>query len=139
MEIWKALDRLPGYEVSSTGKVRSSKLGLPKLLSVVENNVGYKLVCLYNNKKRINGYIHRLVAEAFIPTNLNIHLAHVNHIDKNTRNNNIDNLEWVHPIENMLHSTNAERYFLYQRLKIAVDNMTDENLKLLLETIENTQ
>lgn len=44
-------------------------------------------------------YIHRLVAEAYIP-NPNNELE-VDHIDGNTHNNCVDNLEWVSREENM--------------------------------------
>ncbi len=136
MEVWKPLERLPGYEVSNYGKVRSLKSGTAKLMSVAENNRGYLLCCLFSNKKRMTGYVHRLVAEAFIPTDLNIHLAHVNHKDKNPKNNCVENLEWIHPIENMLHRDNSDRYVLYQRLKIAADHLDDDSLSTLVEYSE---
>lgn len=43
--------------------------------------------------------VHRIVANAFIP-NPN-HLSEVNHIDKNTSNNNYTNLEWISKTENI--------------------------------------
>lgn len=47
------------------------------------------------NKK----YVHRLVAEAFVPNPYN--LEEVDHIDTNGLNNNADNLRWVTRSENM--------------------------------------
>ena len=44
MEIWKPVTKIPGYEVSNIGRVRSLKQKLPKLLKVATNNVGYDLV-----------------------------------------------------------------------------------------------
>lgn len=48
-------------------------------------------------KDKQNNYrkylLHRIVAEAFLPNPLN--LTEVNHIDANTANNNVSNLEWI--------------------------------------------
>jgi hypothetical protein len=128
IEVWKKLERFPGYEVSSQGRVKSHKLGKSKLMSIVENNKGYMLCCLFHNNKRYTSYIHRLVAEAFIPTKININFAHINHKDKNPKNNSIENLEWVSPIENLLHRDNSSRYCQYQELAELCDHMTDEQL-----------
>lgn len=43
--------------------------------------------------------IHRLVASAFIPNPNNY--PEVNHIDKNTTNNNYTNLEWIEKADNI--------------------------------------
>lgn len=56
--------------------------------------------------KRKRYFVHRLVAELFLPNPNN--LSQVNHIDGNKENSHISNLEWVSPAENQLHS----RYIL---------------------------
>ena len=133
MEIWKPVTKIPGYEVSNIGRVRSLKQKLPKLLKVATNNVGYDLVCLSNGKAKYTSYIHRLVAEAFIPTNLTLDNVHVNHRDKNPRNNNVENLEWTTRSENMFHRDDMTRYFKYQKLNKLCDDMSDAQLDQFIE------
>lgn len=64
----------------------------------------YFIVCLNWREKGIRNKlvsVHRLVAEAFLPNPQN--LPHVNHIDRNRRNNGATNLEWVTHKDNMKH------------------------------------
>jgi hypothetical protein len=63
---------------------------------------GYEQVSVKMNDtgKFKNQYIHRLVAQYFIP---NEEKREVNHIDGNKANNNVKNLEWVTSSENQLH------------------------------------
>lgn len=97
-EIWKNLT-IPGYEhflVSNLGQVKNSITN--HIIAIGNNGRGY---C--NCKIKANGitktvYIHRLVAEAFLP-DWDPSLQ-VNHKDKNKQNNCIDNLEMLTDSEN---------------------------------------
>lgn len=100
------------YEVSNYGHVRSkerilickngSKKFIPsKILSQADNGKGYKFINLWKNNKQHRYYIHRLVAETFIPNNDN--LLEINHIDRNTSNNKVSNLEWCSRLTNERH------------------------------------
>lgn len=87
------------YGVSNLGNVYSfiNSRGIPtnepriKKQSAMPN--GYMHVCLrVSTNKNKNAYVHRLVAEAFIPNPQN--LPQVNHRDEDKTNNNALNLEW---------------------------------------------
>lgn len=103
------------YEVSDTGEVRSvdrvlsvtnQKERLFKgrvLLQTMNKQVQYKQVSLWKENKGTSYYVHRLVAEAFIPNPES--KPEVNHIDGNRQNNHISNLEWVTSGENSLHAS----------------------------------
>lgn len=95
-EEWKTLVRYPMYQVSKYGRVGNIKT--EKVLKLCVNSSGYKKVVL-NGK---NEYVHRLVAETFIPNPYN--LPEVNHKDGNKWNNCVDNLEWVSKSDNAKHA-----------------------------------
>ena len=107
MEYWVDIDGFNGkYQVSNTGKVRSNCYKEPRILS--QYKIGkyrnYLAVKLYTGGKGTGrGYkVHRLVAQAFIPNPDN--KEQVNHIDGNTFNNNVSNLEWCTNSENQKHA-----------------------------------
>jgi hypothetical protein len=111
-EIWKEVPGTSGaYEVSSSGIVRSAGLRnghrgreLKPWLSKSNRPgwVGYKVVSLSLPSGVRKRAVHRLVAEAFIPNPEN--KSQVNHIDGDTLNNTVQNLEWVTNAENNLHA-----------------------------------
>ena len=104
VEIWKDYKDYEGlYQASNLGRLRSldrwvkSKSGSVrlckgKILKLCTDKYGYLKVSLYKNNKVKTYYVHRLVAEAFIPNPEN--LPEVNHKDENKLNNNAENLEW---------------------------------------------
>lgn len=69
---------------------------------------GYPFVILCINNKPHNKYIHRLIAENFIPNPDN--KPFVNHKNFNPLDYSIENLEWVTQKENIHHSLSAGRY-----------------------------
>ena len=73
-----------------------------RILVPSNNGNGYLIIFLSKNGKRKRFYIHRLVANAFIPNPEN--KPCVNHRDYNKQNNNLINLEWASVKENTIYS-----------------------------------
>lgn len=61
---------------------------------------GYESVSFRKNGKTYSKYVHRLVAEAFIPNDDPATKNTVDHIDGNKANNEISNLRWLNRAEN---------------------------------------
>ena len=123
MEQWRDIAGYEGlYQVSNIGRVRSldREINHPnngqinrivkrgRIIKVRQNKYrnGYVEVTLTNSNGKPNTHrVHRFVALAFIP-NLN-GKPEVNHIDGNTENNTVENLEWVTRSENLRHAFNV--------------------------------
>ena len=79
------------YGITSCGKVWSYKK--KKFLSPGENGDGYLFVILCKNNEMKKYYIHRIVAEAYLPNPEN--LPQVDHIDNDRTHNYLNNLQWI--------------------------------------------
>lgn len=96
---WRIVPDYPMYEISTSGLVRNRKR---KIIKQQISMFGYPRVMLSNKEGPKRQAVHRLVAKAFISESDPLK-TQVNHKDGNKQNNNVDNLEWVTPSENMLH------------------------------------
>lgn len=103
-EIWKDIEGFEGYyQVSNFGNVRSLdryvknpygtlSLRKRKINKQRYDKDGYKQVNLSKDGKNKYYFVHRLVAQAFLPNPNNYPI--INHIDEVKDNNCVDNLEW---------------------------------------------
>lgn len=103
-EIYSYQKQREGY--SYLAKRKTSRLYKEiKMKQSFSNN--YMIVVLRKDGKYKTCGVHRLVANAFIdnPDKKPI----VNHIDFNTKNNRVENLEWCTQYENVHHTMNNNR------------------------------
>lgn len=118
-EIWKDIKDFEGlYQISNFGNVRSVdrcvyKSGWIKTniagtnLKQITDKDGYKRVKLSNKNYRKMPFVHRLVAQAFIPNPNN--LPQVNHINEIKSDNCVYNLEWCNAKYNVNYGTRNTR------------------------------
>ena len=123
LEIWKPVIGYEGlYEVSSFGRVRSlddtavsvygrkvyQHIRKGRILSPTQNyRSGYMSVMFRDHKRR---YVHRLVAETFLPKIPGAN--QVNHKDEDKTNNRRDNLERCTRKYNINYGTGKHRQYL---------------------------
>lgn len=116
-EIWKDIEGYEKfYQVSNLGNVRSkdriqkykNMKRKGKVLKLQPNSNGYLRVQLKIEAAGEKKFVHRLVAEAFLPKAKGKNI--VNHLDSVPTNNNVDNLEWTTFIGNMHHAIKKGRF-----------------------------
>ena len=105
MEIWQTTIESDRYEVSNYGNIRNKF----KTKNVsLRKQANYLYWGRMEQSKFKKAYVHRTVYQSFkgeIPIGYDI-----NHINFNSNDNNINNLEAVSHIDNLNHSRKAGRY-----------------------------
>lgn len=86
------------YAVTEEGQVWSYKT--KKFLKPVTKKDGYLQVSLFKNGKAKTYLVHRLMAQTYLSNPNN--LPEVHHIDGNSTNNNIKNLQWISKEDNLI-------------------------------------
>lgn len=111
---------IPIFGVTRDGRVMNMKTH--RWLALHDNGHGYMKVHTTVNNKQVTRYVHRLVAECFIPNPNN--LPQVNHKDGIKTNNNVDNLEWCTSAENHRHAREIGLFIVTDRQReVARENI----------------
>lgn len=104
LEEWRPVKGFENYLVSSHGRIYSKsrfvtnrsgiwfRKGKFKTPQKRKRHSDYLSVRLFNDSGNSYMFVHRIVAEAFIPNKDNF--PFINHKDGNPLNNKVDNLEW---------------------------------------------
>jgi len=114
------------YTINELGQVFNIKTN--KLLKNTKTKAGYYVVGLYKNEKYKIHYIHRLLANAFIPKIEGY--DYVNHKNGNKSDNRLSNLEWCTHSMNTQHSwdnglsDNIRKSNILKQSKIVIDTQT---------------
>lgn len=88
----KRINGHENYAVTDKGEVISYKYKKPRVMSLWTNQGGYVYANLCENNIMKHYAVHQLVASAFIPNPNNY--TEVHHINGNTKDNRVENLEW---------------------------------------------
>ena len=101
----RIIENYPNYTISDKGEIVNTNTN--KELKGYIRKDGYVIISLSKGGKKYKCYLHRLVAETFIPNPDN--LPQVNHKDEDKTNNCVSNLEWITPKDNCNYGTRNER------------------------------
>lgn len=101
----RIIENYPNYTISDKGEIVNTNTN--KELKPYIRKDGYVVATLSKGGKKYKCYLHRLVAETFIPNPNN--LPQVNHIDEDKTNNCVSNLEWITSKDNCNYGTRNER------------------------------
>jgi hypothetical protein len=133
------------YEVDQFGRV----FGLDRSVVVVDGNrsytkhlkgrqikqamhgKGYKVVTLTKDGKMANLYVHRIVAEAFLPNPDNLPM--VNHKDEDKANNFVENLGWCTAAYNRTYGNAVENH-----AKTLIGRKSEKRIPVIQRYVDGT-
>lgn len=135
MEVWKDIPGYEGYQISDLGRVRTKnkityknnikrhwkdRILKPKIATNKYGRKDYR-VDLWSNGKNKTVLISRLVAFTFFKKDINNKKLTVNHINGNSKDNRLVNLELISLKENIQHGFRTGLYKNMQK-KVKITN-----------------
>lgn len=138
IEKWAKIKGFEKYEVSNIGRVKSvsriiklknntTRFVETQILNIKPNRQGYIRAYLTDeNKKEKSFFVHRLVAEYFIPNPEN--KKFVNHKNGIKNDNNVSNLEWCTCKENIVHAFRTGLKSAVRGSKSNFSKLTEEEI-----------
>jgi len=96
--------KIPGFDryiISKNGIIINKKSN--KIVKQFINSNGYKCVNLHTDNGQKKYLVHRLIGITYL-NNTYFENAQINHKNGIKIDNNVENLEWVTPLENMIHA-----------------------------------
>ena len=103
MNLYKEVENYSDYIIFKTGKIFSKKrnrfMKLTKKKHKLQDRIDMRIALCKNGKEK-KFYLARLLGIHFIPNPLN--KPQIDHIDRNSLNNDLSNLRWVNRSENTL-------------------------------------
>lgn len=110
MDKYKTIKSFPSYSISESSSIvsRNEYHNRISYLKSRKRKDGYHVISLSKNNNPKYFYLHRLVAEHFVPNPEN--KKYVNHKDGDKSNNHASNLEWCTASENSQHAIDNEMY-----------------------------
>lgn len=126
-----AIAAAPGYWINQKGEIRGKK---GKLLKPLKGFLGFKMVIFTisgeGQIRRKTGYIHRLLAEAFIPKPDEDKVYVVVHLNGISDDNRIENLAWKDKAEHFAESRAKAAKTIRNRIE-ARNNENQNKCRLL--------
>lgn len=137
-EEWKSIPKYEDrYEVSNYGRIRSKERKVKtsegyfqkrksKVRKLSKDDNGYFKVTLQGNGSPESFFVHRLVAELFVPNPESLPVVH--HKDGDTSNNKSENLEWVSRKKNTRRAVTNGEYKTgeeHHRSQLTKENVLD--------------
>lgn len=120
-EEWHDIKDMEDYQVSNKGRVKNKH---NNFLMNLRDEFGYIKVSIQQNKYQV----HRLVAQAFIPNPEN--KPTVDHVNRDSRDNNLENLRWATHKEQSNNQTHANGN-IYRKINM-INPKTDEIIRTFI-------